>query len=499
MTGHSQENIIGLIGRTEDNGYVPPPNNPPTWTGTPAPSWLAGTGGTVDLDSYTFDQEGDTLSYTLNGASTALPTGVTISGTNLVGTSSVVTGTTTGILIDCYDGIETVTSNSFSIVVADPAAQGIIIWNGNVDNGSFDEWHYNSSTASVQFPLVPVYGKPPDYGSSGTGAGSANQTQVGNGALLDIVNTGGSGGYPAGPTRGSAHAIRFTVKNSANGTEPTDCDPATDCRWRRSMLAHTQFTVDPTSVTPKVALLPNNGPQRWVSMSIYLDDNFPLVRDNTGVSDFCNLHGIKAGYTVGAGPYSAPINGWFGIFVGDNGWVIRDTWFGRTMSGGTNPPTVGNVDYRYQSSYSGNGAHFGSENWAAGASAHFVTGGQTMLSNVVRGAWTDFIYTYVTDTVNDGSTGANQGWLDVYMRNEGSTWKKILEIRPIDVSNGLNYMKGIGCDGAYYTNFDIAIYTNKGRTWNAPNNAIAYFDNVKIGDEDCTFSQMTHDGSTYTP
>lgn len=377
-----------------------------------------------------------------------------------------------------------------------PVIAGTFLWNGgNVEDGSFDEWHFNSTTAQVQFSTVSSYGRPPNYGATGTGAGAATQTQAGDGSLLNIVDVTGSGGYPLGPTRGGNKAIRFVIKNSVNGTEPADCDIATDCRWRRSMLVHTQFTVDVTTVLPKVAILPNNGPVRWISYSIYLDNVFPLVRDNEGVSDFCDLAGFKAGYTVGAGPYEAPVNGWFGIFVGDNGWSIRDTWFGRSMSGGVNPPLVSNVDYRYQSSYNGAGAHFGSDEWNDGYN-HFTPTGQAMLANVVRGAWTDFIIKFKTDTVNE-SLGTNQGFLDLYMRNQGGSWVLVLQIRPINVSNGLTYFKGIGCDGAYYTNFGIGIYTNKGRTWNAPNNAIAYFSNVKIGDENTTFSQMTHDGSTY--
>ncbi len=96
---------------------VTPPNNPPEWTSTPAPVFPPGVGGTYSLSQNAFDPESDPITYTLNGGSAALPTGVTISGTDLVGSDQVGEGTTTGIIIDADDGVNSlVASPSFNIV-----------------------------------------------------------------------------------------------------------------------------------------------------------------------------------------------------------------------------------------------------------------------------------------------------------------------------------------------------------------------------------------------
>lgn len=100
---------------------VTPPNLPPEWTSTPAPSFVTAVGGTYDLNDNVNDPEGDTLTWALNGASAALPTGVTLdTGTGvLTGTGSVTEGTTTGILIDVDDGVNSaVTSPSITITVS---------------------------------------------------------------------------------------------------------------------------------------------------------------------------------------------------------------------------------------------------------------------------------------------------------------------------------------------------------------------------------------------
>ena len=102
---------------------VTPPNLPPEWTSTPTPSFIPSVGGTYSLSQDCIDPEADPITYTLNGGSAALPTGVTISGTDLVGDGTVSEGTTAGILIDADDGVNSVvTSPSFSIVVTDAIA-----------------------------------------------------------------------------------------------------------------------------------------------------------------------------------------------------------------------------------------------------------------------------------------------------------------------------------------------------------------------------------------
>lgn len=114
---------MGLIGRKVS---VQPPNLPPEWTATPNPQWQAGVGGTYDLSNDTFDQEGDSLTYTLNGGSAALPTGVSLASNGiLTATSAVTEATTAAVLVDIDDGVNSlVTSPSFSIVITAVLATG---------------------------------------------------------------------------------------------------------------------------------------------------------------------------------------------------------------------------------------------------------------------------------------------------------------------------------------------------------------------------------------
>lgn len=110
---------MGLIGGNDAIPNIAPPNEAPVWTSTPTPGFVDGVGGTYDLNAHVFDAEGDTLTFSLNGASAALPTGVTLSSAGtLTGTASVVEGTITGILFDVNDGTNgDVTSASVTITV----------------------------------------------------------------------------------------------------------------------------------------------------------------------------------------------------------------------------------------------------------------------------------------------------------------------------------------------------------------------------------------------
>ena len=100
---------------------VTPPNLSPEWTGTPAPMFAAGIGGSYDLDQDTTDPEGAAITYVLSGG----PANVSISGSNLVATAAVTEGTTTGVTVTADDGTNSpVTSPSFTITVFD-ASWGI--------------------------------------------------------------------------------------------------------------------------------------------------------------------------------------------------------------------------------------------------------------------------------------------------------------------------------------------------------------------------------------
>jgi hypothetical protein len=105
------------VGLLVTNDLVTAGNSAPTWTDTPSPTFEAGVGGTYDLQNNVFDQDGDTITFALNGSSAALPTGVTLaSNGTITATTSIAEAVTTGIIVDADDGTASVVpSASFSI------------------------------------------------------------------------------------------------------------------------------------------------------------------------------------------------------------------------------------------------------------------------------------------------------------------------------------------------------------------------------------------------
>jgi len=116
---------MGLIAANQAIGI--PEGNAPIWNSAPAPIFSdEAVSENYDLDQHT----SGATSYSLNGGSAALPTGVTISGSNLAYDGLGSAGTTTGIIIDATNGDGTTTSATFSIVInATPAAQTFPIFN----------------------------------------------------------------------------------------------------------------------------------------------------------------------------------------------------------------------------------------------------------------------------------------------------------------------------------------------------------------------------------
>lgn len=81
------------------------PNSAPIWGAVPTLVCEEGdTAGALSLPLYVSDPDGDTLTFSLNAGSTALPTGVTLVGTVLDCGLTTVAGMTTGVIIDADDG-----------------------------------------------------------------------------------------------------------------------------------------------------------------------------------------------------------------------------------------------------------------------------------------------------------------------------------------------------------------------------------------------------------
>ena len=113
---------MGLIASGSAAGV--PAGNAPTWNSTPvvvvADEAVA---QNFDLDQYT---QGAT-SYTHDGTSTALPTGFTVSGTNLAYDGGGSAGVTTGVKINATNATGTTASSAFSLTVTATVAGGTYV------------------------------------------------------------------------------------------------------------------------------------------------------------------------------------------------------------------------------------------------------------------------------------------------------------------------------------------------------------------------------------
>jgi hypothetical protein len=389
------------------------------------------------------------------------------------------------------------------ILAQDTPQQGTILWNNHVDSGSFEEWHFNTDESQVQFNLVHEYGCPPDYSNL-----NHTQNDVGNGQLIDIVSATGAGSFDTGPTcrtTGRDLIVRHTSHNSVDaaatgvehplypGSPPYDeqwldhydaasGSPPTVNTIQRVSLADTRLTADLAQTIP---ILPS-GTERWISISFYLDANFPFIQQTNG---FMTIFGIKGTPGAPYGAYDAPVRPWLGILLGNDSWIIRETWMADSMY-----PSPTNQDYRYAYYYDRDGCN------TSQLDSTYVGDGvaaKAMLGTLNKGGWTDFIFNYKDDTTEPASS--NTGFCDVYMRQGAGSWLKVLEMRPKQFTFDSQVIeKGIGLSGAGYTAIEHGIYCSYYRVWGAANSAVLYWDNNKIGDENVTFKQMTPDNSNYT-
>ncbi len=108
---------VGLIASQDT---VVPPNNPPEWFATPMAgfAWIAGVGGTYDLNQDTSDAEQDTLTFVKTAGTFEAWMSADSAGVITV-TSSAVAGTYSGFVFTADDGTASpVASSSFSIVIS---------------------------------------------------------------------------------------------------------------------------------------------------------------------------------------------------------------------------------------------------------------------------------------------------------------------------------------------------------------------------------------------
>jgi len=85
---------------------IVPPNQIPQWSGTMTPSWTAGVGGTFALANHASDADGDTLTYSHDAASTAMPSWLSLNTSSglLTASTDATEGSTINIRFKVDDG-----------------------------------------------------------------------------------------------------------------------------------------------------------------------------------------------------------------------------------------------------------------------------------------------------------------------------------------------------------------------------------------------------------
>jgi hypothetical protein len=370
----------------------------------------------------------------------------------------------------------------FALLVMTPvAAPAGIIWSGDFSTGDFRQYHEPSDPNRVTFwHFTAAYGRPIQYGYQ------PEPNHVGNGDLLSLVSVDGRTvngiHYPQGPTRGSSpYAAKLTVKNSANGTEPDDCD-ATNCDRRRGQLKMQATHADYYNALPHMG-------ERWVSFSYYIPSDWSPNGSGFGI----NVFGIK----MRKDSYSS--NGYFRVQITNNAWQVIHQW-----NPATNAKEAGEP-WQYRMFYAGDydGQPYPrSDMWPDGlADFPDVQTSIDALKSVNKGGWTDWILHFKQD--HRGSDQGGTGWLTLWKREDSGPWVKVLHIVPKETTRGgMTFNHGIGYNLSAFSGSDagagsvVGMYMDKAQVWNSPNNRVLYVANHKIGDPNAKFSDMSPDGTS---
>ncbi len=343
-----------------------------------------------------------------------------------------------------------------------------IVWEAHYENPIYPylDWHSKTET-HPQFAQIPAYGRPVEPNPNNT---SAQSSYFGDGSLSEIVTS---------PVRCGKHAHKLTVKNSANGSEPADCDNGL-CTRRRTELQH------------HLVLFPNDGhmaylQEYWMAVSVYV----PADWDSGGTGWGPLLFQIKS-------PKTNAISPTFGIALTNGAWRVGHIW-----SHVDNPNSSGVIPWQYQMYYhgddpgTGGGPYPNSSTWSDGL-AHFpnVAASHAALANPNKGGWTDWVINVKWD--GRGSDQGGTGFLKVWKRVGSGSWVHVLNILPGKTTRGgMTFDHGIGykVPGSGFGP-GAGMYMQKSQVWGLPKSRVVYNDCIRIGSAKATFAEMSPDGST---
>ncbi len=346
-------------------------------------------------------------------------------------------------------------------------AMSDIIWSGDYESGDFQQWH-SASTGAPNFSGMPDYCRPSYDG--------------GDGSCLSVTTE---------VARTGNYAAKFTVKNSANALgEPEDCGGMPECS-RRIVALKSWYSTETESGTalPYMA-------ERWISISHYV----PADWNDSGGGFGPLVFELK--------PYinNSKVSPSFSIALNKGAWKI----FHRTSE---EKHYAGQLPWQQQMFYTGNedGVPYPSQNaWPDGlADFPDVNASHQALQSVNKGGWTDWVIHIKFDA--RGSAAGGTGFIEVWKREDSGPWVEVLDIRPRVVNRGgMTFDRGIAYNtparsGPYDSFGDhgghaivAGMYMDKRQVWDQSANRVIYNDNIRIGDETSSLSEMAPDGAANT-
>jgi hypothetical protein len=349
-------------------------------------------------------------------------------------------------------------------------------FDGNFEAGNLIRW-------GTTYWGVPVYGRPIRY--------SADQVHVGDGQLMGLVaktartiEIPGVGPvfYPEGPTLpDNQYSVRMMIKNSANGTEPEDCDqsPANTCTRRRTMVQGEGIMASSGCYGPRETW--------WGSLSIYVPSDF-----NPAGSGFFIFTGIK--------PSGWPASGIMGLNLDgpNNTWRFQHFW-GEFVYDGNGQPNdayglgAGAIPWwqtmYYDLEHPGTG-----QSWTDIRDFPNAADSRNAFASVTKNSWTHWVWQIHMDGRSSASGG--QGFWKVWKKDASHGWVQVLNILPkITTRGGRTFDHGIGYDSPKFHGSNTGMYCAKTRAWDAPNNLTIYMANIKVGKSSASFIDVSPDGS----
>lgn len=364
-----------------------------------------------------------------------------------------------------------------------------IIWSGDFETGNFMQWHTQGDRNKVSFFQMPAYGRPVNY----PGQQPLDSAHAGTGNLCSLVaptNRSVNGfDYQSGPVRNGDYAAKFVVENSTavggDGVEPQDCDNG-NCTRRRTVL-----TVQQT--LPKIYNALPYMTERWLSVSLYVPSDWENDNEGWGPS----IYGLKPLTERG----DSGLSGMFGIGISGSSWSLLHRW------SAVENPTMDDVPWQQQMNYTndfvgeGGGPYPREDYWPEGLEDYpDIAASQAALGDLNKGGWTDWVVHLKFDA--RGSSEGGTGFLKVWKRANNGPWVHVLNIVPKQLTRGYTFDRGIGYNSPAGSGHNggfgikVGMYMEKAQVWNNSRERVLYVDNVKVGDANSAFSDMSPDGSS---